>query len=458
MRRVAAVFLVIALAGCLGSNGPSNDTIPDPEAPSDTSLRHTVGSPPGSVPAPTLEVMHLGVQAFEPSLGIDPDGRVYYRAASNPGSQDPGLMLAYDGQQWQELAPHIGGVSTIPISQDPFLHVDPVTGTIYALDLLGLACSTLNISDDGGETWTANPVGCGHPVGGQDQPSLTTAPSANGLLHPRSVHTCATRLIDAVCATSLDGGQTFGPLIPAFPAKPLLESNRLGYCGTPTGRVASGPDGTLLLPASRCGEPAVARSTDGGLTWTEHIIGASTTGHNDPEATFDADGRALATWTDEDGLGRLAVSPDGGASWDESFIVTAPGITAVDFLTVVSARPGEAVVAFMGTTATGGYIKDTNEDGTLDAVQANASWNGYLAFIQGLDQGGAQIVTVPVIPEGGLVSGQCGRHRCPGVWDFLDVQAGPDGTYWAAFVDASEAADSNEWEAVAVHLKPHRAV
>lgn len=461
VHRALPTLVALLAAGCLtggvtdlGSDGGGG---PDDPEGADEALRHRVGAAPDPPPTPTLQVHALGVEAFEPSLGIDPDGRVFYRAASDPGGQDPGLILvSSDGKTWDETSPHVAGVGVRAMTNDPFLHVDPVTGRVYALDLLALVCANLSFSDDAGASWGHNPVGCGQPAGVHDQPYLITGPGGSPL-HPRTVYYCASRVVDAVCASSLDGGQTFGPLTLALPPRPLENApDSFGYCGTATGRVAAGPDGTVLLPADRCGVPVVARSTDAGLTWSEHPVGEAVWGRNDPEVTFDADGRAFAVWTHSDGLGRLAVSGDGGASWGEPFVVTAPNITAVDFLTVASARPGEAVVAYMGTTALGGYIRDSGGDPINDTVADDAEWRGYLGLVQGLGGDGAQVVTLPVEREGPLVTGQCGRQRCPAVADFIDVQAAQDGSYWAAFVDDAIDDVGDVGEALAVHLRPER--
>ena len=84
--------------------------------------------------------------AFEPTLGITPEGVAFYQAV-RPGTLVPQVFRSGDlGATWDDVsalietpladAPIVGGVHAQPFSFDPFVRVDPDTGRVFALNLV----------------------------------------------------------------------------------------------------------------------------------------------------------------------------------------------------------------------------------------------------------------------------------------------------------------------------------
>jgi hypothetical protein len=116
---------------------------------------------------------------------------------------------------------------------------------------------------------------------------------------------------------------------------------------------------------------AVARSMDGGNTWTTSEVFAAPL--NDAQnnvfpslAVDSANGNVYATWSDQAHV-FVSKSTDHGATWSAATAVsTAPVNTAI--FPWVAARSGTVDVVYYGTTASGNSNTETN-----------AVWNVYLA-------------------------------------------------------------------------------
>lgn len=438
----------VALAGCLGA-GPAppaaggNGTGPAAASPTQ-GVVHVPGdggpvlaaaSALGEgVPVPVGMARPTGVQAFEPTIGTTSDGTIFM---TNREHRLPTSPLLYrspdDGRTWTDVTPKlpVQNVSFPPDTNDVYVHVDPDTDRVFEVDLQSLTCSTLSFSDDLGESWTMNPLGCGHPVGVHDHQTVFTA-------EPRTVPTtgydnvvyyCINRLVDSACATSLNGGLTFGPLRPLVYAGAGPE----GFCGGLHAHGTSGPDGTVYLPRGYCGTPSVAISSDDGLTWDVVAISedVAAPGH---EVAFAVDtaGNAYAFWISDDRLPYLATSDDGGATWADPVMVAPPGVATTDFPTIAAGDEGRIAMAYYGTSADKAYSEMDETD----------TWNAYITVaVDSLADEPAFATVTANDPADPVARGVCGGSRCygdngGGPGDFIDVTVGPDGRPWAAFVDS----------------------
>ena len=113
----------------------------------------------------------------------------------------------------------------------------------------------------------------------------------------------------AQCATSLDGGTTFGAAVPIY---------NLTQCSGIHGHVKVAPDGTAYVPNKSCGGgQGVAVTRDNGLTWTVKTVPGSSAGSWDPSLGIASDGTVYFGYMNGDGHPYIAVSHDEGDTWSQ---------------------------------------------------------------------------------------------------------------------------------------------
>lgn len=442
----AALWLGVLLAGCF-QTGPNATEATDPVVLQPQLLRYVANS------------TGIGFDSFEPSIGVLNDGALFVgtwliESVAGPVSRaSPGVARSVDGgATWQDVTPQVAGQRFPPASNDPYLHVDPDWGRVFMFDLQGASCHTLSWSDDAGTSWTSNPAACGQPAAGQDHPTLFTS-AARTLLPvgvPKLVHYCINQAnLHVACATSLDGGRTWGPLVPGpfadDPAGPAPGSHAL--CNGRTGHGVADGDGRLYLARGHCGIPRIAVSEDDGQTWSSYPIdtgaslmpvdglapvpGAPQPSHHEVSLAVDEGGVVHAVWTDALDLPWLAASTDQGRSWSMPVLVASENITATAFATVAAGGPGKVAIAYYGTTS----ATDRN------AMTESDTWNGYLVVVEDAVRT-PRVFETQVNPfDDPLVRGACAGTRCTDkmgrseVGDFIDIVVDNLGRPWASFVD-----------------------
>ncbi len=403
MRLIATLFLLLAagLAGCVTDDGL--DTLPDP------------------TPTASGLALPIGEISFEPTIGVHPDGTIFMSTFNRDAPSTFLLRRSHDhGQTWEDVTPEVfGDVTFPPSSNDPYVYVDD-TGRVFLSDLQALLCSTLAWSDDKGDTWTVNPIGCGHPFGVHDHQTLFSAEprTVATIGYDKVVYYCVNRVADSACATSLNGGLTFGPLRPAvFPG--VQTGDEAGFCGGLHAHGTAAPDGTVYLPKGHCGKPWVAITKDDGVTWEAVKISDMDIRGHEVAVAVDEGGSVYAFWIGSDLRPYLAISLDGGYTWAEPIMVAPDGVGTTDWPTVTAGAAGHAAFAYYGTQTTKAYDEMDGED----------TWNGYI----GIWSNGT--ITTVKVNDDPLARGICGGTRCQGVGDFIDITMAPDGRPWAAFVD-----------------------
>ena len=406
------------------------------------------------------ETFSIGDHALEPTLGIDPGGTIYYAAADFNNQFDqfdnvvdaPGTeILRSDngGKNWEVVSPRLGGQNTMPVSLDPYVFVDDRldgdNARVFTIDLT-LACSYMSFSDDGGATWTTNPLSCGRPV--NDHQTLFTGPPATSTTvgYPNVVYYCWNDVGSSACSKSLDGGITFHPTgTPAFAgAEPGNGDPGFfgvdGFCGGLHGHGHVGPDGTLFLPREYCGKPKLAISHDEGLTWTTvevskvRSISQPREGAGHPSVTTDKKGNIYYMWIGaKDRLPYMSVSKDGGEKWSKPVMVAPPGLKETNLPQMDALGAGKVALVYYGSSNSP-FPRCKLECTPQDYVKTK--WNAYLTVSADALSKDALFYTGAVSTDADpLIRARCGPGRCHWAYDFIDVEISPSGVAYGAFVD-----------------------
>ena len=416
-------------------------------------VAHRDGKAAGATKA-RAETFSLGHHALEPTLGIDPGGDIFYAAAGfdQAGGRLPvtDIMRSADsGKSWEVVSPRVLDYNTMPITLDPYVWVDDRldgdSARVYTIDLT-LACSYLSYSDDDGESWITNPLACGRPV--NDHQTLFSGPPASSptVGYPNILYYCYNDVGSSQCTKSLDGGITFHPTgSPAFTGyKPGSDETGFfgvdGFCGGLHGHGAVGDDGTVYLPREYCGEPFLAISHDEGVTWDTvkvskiRSISQPDEGAAHPSVTVDSKGNVYYTWiSSKDRLLYLSVSKDGGKKWSKPVVAGAPSVKETNLPQIDVRGPGKIAIVYYGSTNSP-YPKCKRK---CDAASyLKTTWNAYVTISGNALARNPLFVTGTVNdPKDPLHRGRCGPGRCGWPYDFIDVEIGPDGIAYGAFVD-----------------------
>jgi hypothetical protein len=385
------------------------------------------------LPKPVLYDTKHG--AGEPTVGFTADGSMFYAAAdidAKPAPNQIDILRSKDGgRTWEEANPMVGPQKTHPVTLDPYLYIDESEGAdrVFTIDLT-VACSDLSYSDDGGDTWTTNPMACGVPI--NDHQTLFSGPPATSLTvgYPNIVYYCFNDVASSSCTKSLDGGITFGPA----GTPPYEGTDGGGVCGGLNGHGHVGPDGTVFLPREYCGKPMLAISHDEGVTWSQVDVSGGKMGHPDgadPSVSTDSAGNIYYVWIAENRLPYLVISKDAGETWSKPLMVGAPGLKEANLPTIDVGAKGKVAIAYMGSTNSQG--KPWNDPAKL----AKTTWNGYITMSANVLKRNPLFYSGSVNnPRDPIQRGRCGPGRCGRVFDFIDVNISPDGQPFAAYVDA----------------------
>ncbi len=363
----------------------------------------------------------MGTSAGEPSLGIDgKTGKVMYIAGTQTLRVTFNDCSSPATARWEDASATLTSLTTL----DPILYTNPGLGRTYVSQLLG-ATSLLAYSDDDGATWLPS-QGAGI-ASGVDHQTIGGGPFAPGVLktlasYPEILYYCSQAIATAQCATSLDGGRTFGVAVPIY---------NLTTCNGIHGHVKVGPDGTAYVPNKSCGGgQGVAVTHDNGLTWAVKTIPGSSSSSWDPSVGIATDGTVYFGYMNGDGHAYVAVSHDEGETWTNiQDVGVTHGLQNIAFPAMVAGDPDRAAFAFLGTT-TGGDAG--GEDPNFPAV-----WHLYVAHTY---DGGATWVTADATPNDPVQKGTicsagttCGGTR--NLLDFIDARADAQGRVLVGYAD-----------------------
>lgn len=446
--RVAAGSLAVALMTlALGADAKTVQRRSGGKA-----IAHRDGNVVAAGNAPTAMTYSVRGHALEPTISITPSGDMFYAAAGYDLPRDlPGTQILRStdgGRTWANTSPRVLGQNTMPLTLDPYVYVDDLDGDnarVFTIDLT-VACSYMSFSDDGGETWTTNPLACGRPV--NDHQTLFSGPPASSptVGYPNVLYYCWNDVGSSSCGKSLDGGITFHPTgTPAFEgyepgnADPGFGAD--GFCGGLHGHGHVARDGTVYLPREFCGKPMLAISHDEGVTWDRvavskiRSISQPKEGAAHPSVVTDKKGNVYYTWIGaKTRLLYLSVSRDQGKTWSRAVVAGPPHLTESNLPQIDAKGVGKIAIAYYGSTNSPWarcHAKCEQKD------YLETTWNGYLTIsANALDKQPLFYSGLVNDPSEPLVRKECGPGRCWRVMDFIDVEIGPDGIAYGAFVDS----------------------
>ena len=376
----------------------------------------------------TYQQSGMASDAGEPSVGVNwKTGAVFLQAGFET---DKVTFNANGTSTWDDTAPF----QTSIVSLDPIGFLDSATGRLFASQLT-LIGSAMAFSDDDGKTWQTSqgggiPAGADHQtVGGGPYPSE----SGQGPLtsYPHAVYYCSQDVVTAFCARSDTGGLTFGAGIPMY---------TLAACGGLHGHVKVAPDGTVYVPNSDCnGTPAVAVSTDAGMTWTVRKVPGGRGGEGDPSVGIARDGTVYLSYSGSSGGAMVAVSRDRGQTWTTPVDIGARlGLVSTVFPLAVAGDGDRAAVAFLGTR-TSGDAQDP--DFGKDKTATRYVGAEYRLYIASTSDRGRTWRTIDVTGKDPVQRGRVcmGGTGCTGgdrnLLDFMDVTVDRQGRMIVGWAD-----------------------
>jgi hypothetical protein len=365
----------------------------------------------------------------EPGIDVAPDGTLYVNAPTGLLSNLPGspsdVFRSDDGGSTWTLLP-AGLKANLPGGGDSDISLDPKTGAIAETDLW-LGSATVSKSTDKGQTWTANPI-----QGIVVQDRQWVAQAGGGVVY----HLTHQIPLGLVVSKSIDGGVTYP--ISSVGATPVDQTG----CVCPPGNlIAEGGSGLLgtsdkvgFVYATSSGGVNFARSTNGGLTFTQETVGPASSGDTTqafPVVANAGGNKLAAVWLENDGttssVVKFSESSDWGATWSAPRTLVSDGASVYPW---VAAQGSKIAISLYHTTASG----------TSGDVPESAQW--FESYLESTDGGSTfsalETVDPTVVKSGPICTEGTG---CSGDRELLDFQsdtidnAGKSNLVWTRSLD-----------------------
>ena len=368
-----------------------------------------LGGPAAAHAAFNSPVVVTGDNLGEPGIDVARDGAIYVNAPTGLLSNIPGspsdVFRSDDGGASWKLLP-AGLKANLPGGGDSDISLDPQTGALAETDLW-LGSATVSKSTDKGQTWTANPL-----QGVVIQDRQWVAQSGGGVVY-HLTHQIPSGLI---VSKSIDGGTTYP--ISTVAATPVDQTGCVCPPGTliaEGGGVPGLNDKVGFVYATSTGGVKFARSTNGGLTFTNVDVGPASSGDTTQAFPVVANGgsnKLSAVWLENDGNSsviKLSQSTDWGATWSAPRTIVSGGASVYPW---VAAQGSKVAISLYHTTASG----------TSGSVPESAQW--FESYLESTDGGSTfsslETVDPTVVKSGPICTEGTG---CNGDRELLDFQS-----------------------------------
>lgn len=390
-----------------------------------------LGSVTGTVCPNTNKTCTNG--AAEPAIRGDNNGNFFASSENGLGSgtdawrsDTPTHGLSYTTLPSPNAVSQTNNTGFAPGGGDTDLAVAPALNSsgnynVY-VSSLSLANVDVSTSTNKGNTWNFNPIGA--TISGDDRPWIAADMASKVCI---SYHDVTTFNIDVNC--SFDAGTTFTQLGDAIDTSHafLINNNMIGNLMIdPASHIIyqtfSGIHDVGEVPCSQagtCGNHTVwmAVSTDGGKTFTDHIVfnnpnNQVSYGHQFVNVSIDNAGNVYSVYSDNHNI-FYSFSKDHGTTWSSPVQVNkSPANTAI-FPWSVANRAGRIDIVYYGTS----YYDGTNPP---DNYPSSAAWYVYMAQNVHATRAGSsftQVQATPIVHFGGVCESGV---TCSGNRDLFD--------------------------------------
>jgi len=374
----------------------------------------------GATEHPIFEAVRVpGSTGFEQGINLLPGGIIY--VDEPPGLPGHGRLWKStdNGASFTQLSfPSPWGRFPGGGDTDVVLSHDD---RVYFLDLWGGA-NAVTVSKDGGQTWAqGNPI-VGVPTSDRQWIGLG---ERDELLGEDTVYVIYSKLFVqpdwTYIARSRDGGLTWtyhAPIVWDVPVNDDMTAVGEGSPQGPTGNLVT--DGTFLaFTWEDAGRMWAAYSSDEGETWSRSFIGSGAD-NNIPSIALDGNNLHVTYVSSDNRTVMVATSTNRGATWSDPKAVATGGTSVFSW---VAARDGKVGVAW--------YTADA-EVPTPDDLPAEDFW--HVRYVESVDNG--DTFTAPVLVASDVKKGpictqglNCNTTGSGGreVGDFIALEIGYDG-------------------------------
>lgn len=328
--------------------------------------------------------------AAEPQIRADVAGTFYASSENGLGAGTEAWKSVNNGRNFKALVSPNATSATqdtgiAPGGGDTDLATAPLKNAqgfynVYVASL-SLANVDVSTSTNGGKTFTLNPIGATIPV--DDREWIAADGSSKVCI---SYHDIATFNIDVNC--SMNAGSTFTQLGEAFDTNHLFlaQNNEIGnmaidphnhYIYQTFSGIANANE-EVCGQEGTCGYHVVwmAVSTDGGKTFTDHVVYNNPTittsyGHQFVNVSIDRAGNVYSVYSDNHNV-YYSYSTNHGKSWSAPVKVNkSPSNTAIEPWSVANSA-GHIDIVWYGTKYYDGVTPPDN-------YPMSAAWNAYFA-------------------------------------------------------------------------------